>query len=230
MAAFPASDERARARSTAGSSAQNEADRRRRSRENRIRSAHPRLGGLLLALSAEPPSTTAWERGAEGERRVGAALDRLLAADIGVLHDRRCPGTRANIDHLVVAASGIWIVDAKHYKGRVEQRNVGKWLSTDIRLFVGGRDRTQLLDGLVRQRATIDHALEGTDVTDVPVHTVLCFVGGDWKLFAKPFALRSSLVTWPNALYERIIAGGPVGTCRQRELLAAFERKLPPCA
>ena len=122
------------------------------------------------------------------------------------------------------------VIDAKHYKGRVEQRNVGKWLSTDIRLFVGGRDRTQLLDGLVRQRATIDHALEGTDVTDVPVHTVLCFVGGDWKLFAKPFALRSSLVTWPNALYERIIAGEPVGTCRQRELLAAFERKLPPCA
>ena len=95
---------------------------------------------------------------------------------------------------------------------------------------MGDRDRTQLLDGLITQRAAIDHALRGADVSDVPVHTVLCFVGGDWKFFAKPFELQTSLVTWPNALYERIIAGGPVGTRRQRELLAALESNLPPCA
>jgi hypothetical protein len=146
------------------------------------------------------------------------------------LHDRRRPGTRANIDHLVVAASGIWIVDAKNYNGRIEKRDVGGWLSTDVRLFVGGRDRAQLLDGLISQRAAIDQALRGTDVTDVPVHTVLCFVGGNWKFFAKPFELQTSLVTWPNALYERITAGGPVGPRRQHELLAALERNLPPCA
>jgi hypothetical protein len=42
-----------------------------------------------------------------------------------MLHDCRIPGSRANIDHLFVAASGIWIVDAKGDKGKVEQRDLG---------------------------------------------------------------------------------------------------------
>jgi hypothetical protein len=65
-----------------------------------------------------------------------------------MLHDRRIPGTRANIDHLVVAATGVWIVDAKSYRGKVEQRDVGGWFTTDKRLFAGGRDRSGLSVGL----------------------------------------------------------------------------------
>jgi hypothetical protein len=41
---------------------------------------------------------------------------------------------------LVVVASGIWIINVKSYKGKVEQRYVGKWLKTDNRLYVSGRD------------------------------------------------------------------------------------------
>lgn len=92
---------------TAGASARLEYERRRDHREQRIRTKHPRLGGLILALSDEPQSTRAWERGAIGEEQLAARL-KDLPAPARVLHDRRIPGTRANIDHIVIAPSGVW--------------------------------------------------------------------------------------------------------------------------
>jgi hypothetical protein len=45
---------------TAGASARREFARRSARREERIRTAHPHIGGLILALSGDPQSTTAW--------------------------------------------------------------------------------------------------------------------------------------------------------------------------
>jgi hypothetical protein len=214
--------------STAGASAQHKADRLRRSRDDRVRRKHKRLGGVILALTDEPQSTTAWSRGAEGERRLGAGLDRLAPKGVTVLHDRQRPRTRANIDHLAIAASGIWVIDAKLYKGRVERRAVGGWFSKDSRLFVAGRDRSNLLDGLDKQRAVVAAALQPIGMTAVPVYTALCFVDGDWPLLAKPFELRGHFISWPKALYSRISADGPLSDSRRLELTNALERALPP--
>ncbi|HVU92755.1 MAG TPA: nuclease-related domain-containing protein [Jatrophihabitans sp.] len=62
-----------------------------------------------------------WERGAEGEERVGALLDRADRATTRVLHDRLLrPGTsKTNLDHLVVGPAGIHLVDTKNWGGRV---------------------------------------------------------------------------------------------------------------
>ena len=62
-----------------------------------------------------------------------------------MLHDRRIPGTRANLDHLVVAPSGIWVVDAKRYEGKVA---IAKPLLGEAKLTIGGRDKSTLVDGL----------------------------------------------------------------------------------
>lgn len=48
-----------------------------------------------------------------------------------MLHDRRVPGSRANVDHLVIGRSGVWVVDSKAYRAPVD---VG-WRS----VRVGGR-------------------------------------------------------------------------------------------
>jgi hypothetical protein len=53
--------------------------------------------------------------GARGEEALGAALAQLPG--IRVLHDRRVPGTRGNLDHLVVGPASVFVVDAKHYPG-----------------------------------------------------------------------------------------------------------------
>jgi len=45
-----------------------------------------------------------------------------LPRRLWILHDRRIPGSRANIDHIVVAPSGVWIIDAKRYSDQLVQR------------------------------------------------------------------------------------------------------------
>ena len=102
--------------------------RKHRRREAEIDQKWGRLSGVVKFLSEDPQSTKAWAKGSEGERKLAAHLVRTVGERAVMLHDRKIPGSRANIDHLVVAASGIWIIDAKSYKGKVEQRDVGKWL------------------------------------------------------------------------------------------------------
>jgi hypothetical protein len=35
-----------------------------------------------------------------------------------VLHDRRIPGTQANIDHIAITSTGIYVIDAKRHVGK----------------------------------------------------------------------------------------------------------------
>lgn len=66
------------------------------------------------------------------------------------LHGRRVPGTKGNLDHVVVASAGVFVVDAKRYQGRIEIRNRGWFFRPDDRLYVGRRDCSDLADGAGR--------------------------------------------------------------------------------
>lgn len=149
-------------------------------------------------------SRRAWEPGALAEPRVGALLDALRPHGVAPLHDRRIPGSQANIDHVVVAPSGVWIVDSENYRGRIERRGRG----SDLRLYVKGHDRTHLVSGMDRQYAAVRAAMSACDV---PVHRVLCFTGGEWPFFAKPFDVDGVWVTWPKALIDAIKRAGDCG-------------------
>ncbi len=161
-----------------GASAQREYDRRSARREQQIRTQHPKLGGLLLALSKEPASTRVWAQGAAGERAVAAKLDELVGEDVVALHDRRMrrpDGTlsRANIDHVAVTAAGVWVIDAKTHQGALEVRRSGGLFSPRIeRLYINGRDRTHRVHGLLNQVAAVRTEL-GTVHADVPVRGAL---------------------------------------------------------
>jgi hypothetical protein len=165
-----------------GASAQREYAKRSARREHQIRTQHPKLGGLLLALSKEPVSTRVWAQGAAGERAVASMLDELAGEDVVALHDRRMrrpDGTlsRANIDHLAVTAAGVWVIDAKTHQGALEVRRSGGLFSPRIEsLYINGRDRTPLVHGLLKQVGAVRTELE-TVHADVPVRGALCFVG-----------------------------------------------------
>ena len=188
---------------TAGASARREWRRRHERREARVRAAHPRLGGLILALTDDPASTNAWAVGAGGEERLGAMLDTLTCDRSTVLHDRRLPGSRANIDHLVVTPGRVFVIDAKRYQGQVRSRDVGSLFRRDVRLYVGSRDRTKLISGSLRQARVVAEAL--ADIVPTPrVVPVLCFVDSSWPLFASPLVIDDVIVTWPKALRDLI--------------------------
>lgn len=200
--------------------------RRKTAREERIRAAHPKVGGLILALSDEPQSTRAWARAAEGEERLGQRLSGLAGPLVQVLHDRRIPRTRADIDHVVICPGGVFVVDAKRYAGRPRLRVEGGILRPQAeRLLVGRRDCSDLVDGVLRQ-ARLVRAAVGDDVTAPDVHGFLCFVNADWPLIGGAFTTREVHVLWPKKLAALVArAGAPtegdIATLHGR-LAAAF--------
>ena len=171
----------------AGSSAHREYERRRTVREARAKAKYGNvIGGLALALAGEPQSTRAWERGSIGEQKLAAALAGL--PDMTALHDRRVPGTNGNIDHIVIAPAGVFVVDAKRYEGLIRIRYRGGLFSRDDRLYVGSRDCSALAENMGWQISAVKNVLvsAGADLSSVPVTPVLCFVDGEWPLLMPP--------------------------------------------
>lgn len=215
--------------STAGGSAQSRYQQLSARREQRIRQAHPVLGGMILALSDEPQSTTAWARGAAGERRVGAMLDKLAGAGVVALHDRRIPRGRANIDHLAVAPGGVWVIDAKRYQGQVAKKDVGGWFSTDWRLYVGRRDCTKLVAAMAGQVEAARAAL-GPEWSHIPIRPILCFVDAEWSWLAKPFTLEGVTVAWPKATASLLCQPGPLTAGQVAQIAERLAEGLPPAS
>lgn len=196
------------AESRAGGSADAEYQRRRANDEARIHAKWGRFGKVAIALTPERQSTRAWAIGAEGEARVGSRIDAIAGESIRVLHDRRIPGTKANIDHIVVTPAGVWAIDTKRYAGKAPEKRVeGGFFSPRVEKLYARGDKTRLVDGVLRQVAALTEA-----VGDVPVRGVLCFIDAEWPLFAGPFTVNGVLVTWPGKLVRAIVSdsGGAV--------------------
>ncbi|MDO8121224.1 nuclease-related domain-containing protein [Isoptericola sp. b490] len=213
----------------AGASARREYERRSAKRETRIREAHPHLGGLILALSDDPQSTTAWAQGARGEELLGARLDGLADRGVRALHDRRIPRSRANIDHITVGPGGVHVIDAKRYAGKRPERRVDGWLfgNRTEKLFVGGRDKTPLVAGVHKQVAVVREVLDAAGLDEVRVRGVLCFVEAEWPLIGGEFTVDGVDVLWPKRLGERLVPKEPVLTGEQTDaVLRVLAREL----
>lgn len=194
----------------AGGSAKAEFDRRHDARRERVQARFPRAGKLLLAVFDDPPSTTAWAKGAFGEQKFARKLAEIAGPLLRVLHDRRIPGTRANIDHMVVCPTGVYVIDVKHYQGkRPTLRVEGGWHRPRQEfLMINGRDRTKLVEGMHKQVSLVRAVL--ADHPHVPIHGVLCFIGADWPLLSGPFRVKSVDVLHERKLRAMLSKPGPL--------------------
>jgi hypothetical protein len=187
-----------------------------------------RIGRLAKVFTGEPQSTSAWAKGSVGEHRLGLRLSRDLA-DVGVvLHDRAVSGRKWNIDHLVVTPSGVWVIDAKNYKGRIDRRYTGDWGHEDVRVYVGGHDRTKLVSGLSWQKETVQPVLESIGFGDVPIHQVLCFTDSEWSLFTRPFQIDDVWIIWAKRLVKLAREPGPLDDHAIRSIATHLADRLPP--
>jgi hypothetical protein len=89
--------------------------------------------GALAALAAgwalrfrPSPDAVAWRCGAAGERRTARLLAQLERHGWVVLHDLAVPGSRANIDHLAIGPGGVFVIDSKQYRGRLQLDSSGR--------------------------------------------------------------------------------------------------------
>jgi hypothetical protein len=211
----------------AGSSARREHERRVAKREDRIRSAHRRLGKLILAVTGDPQSTTAWARGAAGEEKLAKRLDDLREQGVLMLHDRRIPNSKANIDHIAVSSAGVFVIDAKRYKARPHLRVRGGLFSPRVEsLIVGTCDQTKLVNGLLKQVGLVRAALTETH-NDVPVRGMLCFIDADWPLAGGSFTTRGVDVLWPKKASRHLTAEGPLSAASALAIHRALAEHYP---
>jgi hypothetical protein len=83
------------------------------------------VAGLGLRFRASPDAV-AWRRGAAGERRTAHLLGPLGRHGWVVLHDLAVPGSRANLDHLAIGPGGVFVIDSKQYRGRLQLDRSGR--------------------------------------------------------------------------------------------------------
>jgi hypothetical protein len=193
---------------SASARAKGQAERaRQQQRHQEALRQHPVLERVRNFVAPAPDAGRSWETGAIGEERLGAILASLQPGVL-VLNDRKRPRSTANIDHLAITASGVWVIDAKRYSGRIAAVDRGGWSKSDWHLTVAGRDRMRLVAGVHGQVADVEAALTSL-ANPPPVSGALCFVDGDWGWFAKPFTIDGVLVAWPSALCAALGREGP---------------------
>lgn len=112
------------------------------------------------------------EKGVIGELGVAADLE-YLAEEYGltVLHDLAIPGSKANIDHILITPKVVFVIDAKNYTGLVKV-SAGK--DGVKKLRVGGRDQTPLAGKLKTYATKVDAFLKSEKVS-VKVVPLLAF-------------------------------------------------------
>jgi hypothetical protein len=98
-----------------------------------------------------------WQHGAAGERHTARLLDRLTRDGYVVFHDLAVPGSPANVDHLVIGPTGLFVIDSKQWTGTVRQSADGLAWHNHYRL-----DRT--LETVRWEAETIGQLL-GTRIT-----------------------------------------------------------------
>ncbi len=174
-----------------GASAQRIYDQRRSAGARVKRSLDNIMDGVAAASIEEPQATRAWAQGAIGERKLEAVLRRLR--DVKVLSDRGVPG-RANLDFIVVGPPGVFVVDAKLYRGVITFRDHGEASAPDIRLYVNGQDRSHLADEMQWQKDLVRRALRAKFNHRPPVRPVICFVDGTWPIPLPPVEFRGVLL------------------------------------
>jgi hypothetical protein len=157
----------------------------------------------------------AWQRGARGERQTARLLDRLGRDGYQVFHDLAMPGSPANVDHLVVGPSGVFVIDSKLWTGSVQQSADGLLWHNHYRL-----DR--VLATIRWQALTLGQLL------GIPVAPLLCVhdahvQGGGLR--ARGVAIVPATLLRSALGYEQVLADADV------ELYAATAKaRLRPAA
>jgi hypothetical protein len=200
-----------------------EHERRKARREGAARDGHPRIGALLLALREAPAHERRWARCAAGEQMVADALAKRCRSELVVPHDRAIPGSRANIDHIAIAPSGVWVIDTKRYAGKIKVANS---LLGGAKLTIAGRDQTKLIAGLAKQVDIVGRAVEPL-LADVPVRGAFCFVEGNLPLL-RTLTINGFVLLHRRSLAKRLNADGPLDVDGIVTVAEELARTFPP--
>lgn len=90
---------------------------------DKVRRLEREVAEARRVLASKEQQLYAWQRGLDGERRTGEVLATLAAHGWAVLHDLHWPGRPyANIDHIAIGPTGVFVIDSKNWSGDVVVR------------------------------------------------------------------------------------------------------------
>jgi Nuclease-related domain/AAA domain len=173
---------------------------------------------LRQAAEAAERRSRNFAKGGVAEARVGQMLGALGSYEIHTLHDRRWPGTRsANIDHIVVGASGVFVVDTKDWSEHVRVEGDHLWrgqASCDDDLDKARRMADAICAELVEEGLAPNHVV-----------AVLAFSGQSLR----PTEIRGVWIVGAEELPRFILVRGKLFTQLQIErLLTRLIASCPP--
>jgi len=182
---------------------------------------------VVRSLTDEPQSTRAWAIGAAGEEKLAVELAKVPG--LRVLNDRRVPGTRGNIDHIVIAPAGVFVIDAKNHRGMVEIRNRGWLMRSDYRLTVGRRDCSAMADKMGWQVEAVVGALRSASFDLLPpVTPVLCFLEAEWPLFGAPDEFQGVRLESGRSIKRVVTSSTILDDGAIERTASVLSRALPP--
>jgi hypothetical protein len=135
------------------------------------------VGILFIVVAVATAILLAWGdrrlgnflKGAKGEEWVAHELA-FLSDEFTVFNGLRLGGGKQNFDHIIVAPAGVFVIETKNWKGSVEFH--------DGKLFAGGKEPSRPPLKQVKAAATeLVSYFDDAGCGDVPVHSVLCFLG-----------------------------------------------------
>jgi hypothetical protein len=171
------------------------------------------VGGSSAIREARSRRDPKWTKGGAGEYLMDLSLHKRVNEGAVILTDRCLPGTKSNIDHVVVAPSGVWIIDAKTWRGKIEYKSTSVF-GLEKRLFVGGKDRTSAVEAIFNLVIPVAQIIGDKSV---PIKPALVFIDGEWSdastariVTSKPYQHLTVLISWPKAIWKKINEAGPL--------------------
>jgi hypothetical protein len=189
------------------------------------------VGGSAALREARVRRDPKWTKGAAGEYLMDRSLHNHIKEGAVILTDRVLPGTKSNIDHIVIAQSGVWIIDTKTWRGKIEYKSTSVF-GTEKRLYVGGRDRTPDVEAIFNLVIPVAQVIG--DKT-VPIRPALVFIDGEWSdastpriVTSRPYQHLTVLISWPKALWKKINEVGPLDADTVKQIGERLDASLRP--
>lgn len=139
-----------------------------------------------------------------------------------MLHDRALPYGRANVDHLVIGPTGVYVIDSKkwHRNTTISGRS-GK-------LWIGRYPADQVLRGLVYETRAVSEALHRSSGQRVDVVAVVTVHGARMPRWGKPINVDGIIMLRASRLCGWILRRPRIHQSDQFVRLAAAATKTFP--
>jgi hypothetical protein len=177
-----------------------------RAKEQELAAGKGRARRLVERLTDARTDDRSWRRGAEGEERVAAVLDRLDRERWAVIHDLTIGAKGANLDHLVIGPAGVFVLNTKNLTGT---------LKVYERAIYQNGHKTTFVPSLLREARTVQERLAVASGRPVAAWSLLVLAGAcqvEQKSRPTDFTLLRAehLARWLTALPSGRLSAGDV--------------------